>query len=108
LSRVSHLFPSVFFFEGGALRQHFSIQPGCPGIHFVDQASLELRDSPISASSVLGLKAWATAAWLFPSLCMAFTGLIGSWLKNGFLDPSHSFSKTDITKSDRLWLEQQK
>ena len=34
--------------------------PGCPGTHFVDQAGLELRDPPASASQVLGLKACAT------------------------------------------------
>jgi hypothetical protein len=34
--------------------------PGCPGTHFVDQASLELRNLPASASQVLGLKACAT------------------------------------------------
>jgi hypothetical protein len=34
--------------------------PGCPGTHFVDQAGLELRNSPASASQVLGLKACAT------------------------------------------------
>jgi hypothetical protein len=27
--------------------------PGCPGIHFVDQAGLELRNPPASASRVL-------------------------------------------------------
>jgi hypothetical protein len=31
--------------------------PGCPGTHFVDQAGLELRTPPASASQVLGLKA---------------------------------------------------
>ena len=36
--------------------------PGCPGILFVDQAGLELRDSPVSASQVLGLKVCATTA----------------------------------------------
>jgi hypothetical protein len=30
--------------------------PGCPGTHFVDQAGLELRNSPASASGVLGLE----------------------------------------------------
>jgi hypothetical protein len=30
--------------------------PGCPGTHFVDQAGLELRNLPASASQVLGLK----------------------------------------------------
>ena len=34
--------------------------PGYPGIHFVDQAGLGLRNSPASASQVLGLKSWAT------------------------------------------------
>jgi hypothetical protein len=34
--------------------------PGCPGTHFVDQAGLELRNPPASASRVLGLKACAT------------------------------------------------
>ena len=34
--------------------------PGCPGTHFVDQAGLELRNSPASASRVLELKACAT------------------------------------------------
>jgi hypothetical protein len=36
--------------------------PGCPGTHFVDQVGLELRNSPASASRVLGLKACATTA----------------------------------------------
>ena len=33
---------------------------GCPGTHFVDQAGLELRNLPVSASWVLGLKVCAT------------------------------------------------
>jgi hypothetical protein len=40
--------------------------PGCPGTHSVDQAGLELRDPPASASLVLGLKACATT----PSLVL--------------------------------------
>jgi hypothetical protein len=36
--------------------------PGCPGTHFVDQAGLKLRNPPVSASQVLGLKACATTA----------------------------------------------
>ncbi|EDL32946.1 mCG128136, partial [Mus musculus] len=32
--------------------------PGCPGTHSVDQAGLELRNPPASASRVLGLKAY--------------------------------------------------
>jgi hypothetical protein len=38
--------------------------PGCPGTHLVDQAGLELRNPPASASQVLGLKACATTARL--------------------------------------------
>jgi hypothetical protein len=34
--------------------------PGCPETHFVDQADLKLRNPPVSASQVLGLKACAT------------------------------------------------
>jgi hypothetical protein len=34
--------------------------PGCPGTHSVDQAGLELRNSPASASQVLELKVCAT------------------------------------------------
>jgi hypothetical protein len=37
--------------------------PGCPGTHSVDQAGLDLRNPPASASQVLGLKACATTAW---------------------------------------------
>jgi hypothetical protein len=33
--------------------------PDCPGTHSVDQAGLELRNSPASASQVLGLKVCA-------------------------------------------------
>jgi hypothetical protein len=40
----------------------FLCSPGCPGPHFVDQAGLELRNPPASASQVLGLKACATTA----------------------------------------------
>ena len=41
---------------------------GCPGTHFVDQAGLELRNLPSSASRVLGLKACATTSGLLFSL----------------------------------------
>ena len=33
---------------------------GCPGTHYVDKADLELRNSPASASQVLGLKMCAS------------------------------------------------
>jgi hypothetical protein len=34
--------------------------PGCPGTHSVDQAGLELRNSPDSATQVLGFKTCTT------------------------------------------------
>jgi hypothetical protein len=43
--------------------------PGCPGTHSVDQAGLELRNPPASASRVLGLKVCTTTtAWLSVTL----------------------------------------
>jgi hypothetical protein len=51
----------VFFWFG--FRDRVSLcSPGYPGTHFVDQADLELRNLPASASQVLGLKACATTA----------------------------------------------
>jgi hypothetical protein len=46
-------FSFLFFFQ-----DRVSLcSPGCPGTHSVDQAGLELRDPPASASRVLGSKA---------------------------------------------------
>jgi hypothetical protein len=47
---------------------------GCPGTHFVDQAGLELRDPPASASQVLELKACTTT----PGKGIIFTKLLGA------------------------------
>ena len=47
--------------------------PGCPGTHSVDQAGLELRHPPASASRVLGLKAWATTPGPLYFLRQTFT-----------------------------------
>jgi hypothetical protein len=49
------IFFSFFFL---VFRDRVSLcSSGCPGTHFVDQAGLELRNPPASASQVLGLKA---------------------------------------------------
>jgi hypothetical protein len=51
----------VFWFFFLVFQDRVSLySPGCPGTHFVDQAGLELRNSPASASRVLGLKACTT------------------------------------------------
>jgi hypothetical protein len=54
---------SCFFF----LDRVSLYSPGCPEIHFVDQAGLELRNLPASASQVLRLKACATLVLLTES-----------------------------------------
>jgi hypothetical protein len=46
------------------LRQGFSVYPWLSWNYFVDQAGLELRNPPASASQVLELKACATTAQL--------------------------------------------
>jgi hypothetical protein len=54
-------FFSFFFFFFLVFRVRVSLcSPDCPGTHFVDQAGLELRNPPASASRVLGLKACTT------------------------------------------------
>ena len=55
---IFFLFIFLFF---GFLGQGFSLS----GTHSVDQAGLELRNSPASVSQVLELKACTTTAWLF-------------------------------------------
>jgi hypothetical protein len=50
---------AFFFFSLGDRVSLYS--SGCPGTHFVDQAGLELRNPPASASQVLGIKACITS-----------------------------------------------
>jgi hypothetical protein len=65
---VRFLFCFVFVFFG-FFRDRVSLcSPGCPGTHFVDQAGLELKNPPASASQVLELKACGpTWDWSEPS-----------------------------------------
>jgi hypothetical protein len=63
LSLFCFLFFVLFCFV--FLRQVSLYSPGCAGTHFVNQAGLELRNPPASASRVPGLKACATTAQLF-------------------------------------------
>ena len=48
---------------------------GCPETHSVDQAGLELRNPPASASQVLGLKVYATT----PGLQLSFLFEVPLW-----------------------------
>jgi hypothetical protein len=59
----SFCFVLFCFFETVSL-----YSPGCPGTHFVDQADLELRNPPVCASRVLGLK----ACTIMPSFHLSF------------------------------------
>jgi hypothetical protein len=62
---VRFFFFFFFFLFCFVFRDRVSLcSPGCPGTHFVDQAGLELRNSPASASQVLGLKACTTTTRL--------------------------------------------
>jgi hypothetical protein len=64
-ARLISTVPSTSFFGGaggGWFRGKVSVcSLGCPGTHSVAQAGLKLRNSPVSASQVLGLKAYATS-----------------------------------------------
>jgi hypothetical protein len=76
------LWPKVFIFVGFfflVFRDRVSLySPGCPGTHSVDQAGLELRNPPASASRVLGLKACATT----PGFCgVLFVCLLACFLR---------------------------
>ena len=64
LKRLTQVF---FLFKTGFL----CCSPGCPRTHSVDQAGLELRNLPASASQVLGLKACATTGCFCVDLIQA-------------------------------------
>jgi hypothetical protein len=67
LRTVSYHLPYSFFF----FRDRVSLySPGYPGTHFVDQADLELRNPPASASQVLELKASATTPGSLAVFCL--------------------------------------
>jgi hypothetical protein len=53
----------VFVFGFLVFRDRVSLYSlGCPGTHSIDQAGLELRNLPVSAYQVLGLKTCTTTA----------------------------------------------
>ena len=66
------VFVFVFVFVFQARVSLYS--PGCPGLHFVDQAGLELRNLPASAFQVMGLNVCTTMPG--PFVCLIHTILI--------------------------------
>ena len=65
LPGLSNAWSFVLFYLFRFFRDRVSLcSPGCPGTHSVDQAGLELRNPPDSASQVLGLQACATTTRL--------------------------------------------
>jgi hypothetical protein len=70
LSTVFFLFVCLFVVFRGSVSLYSS---GCPGTHFVDQAGLEIRNLPASASQMLGLKACATTT-AGPAMCFKREG----------------------------------
>jgi hypothetical protein len=62
-----------------------SVSSLCPGTHSVDQAGLELRNPPASASQVLGLKACTTTARLCSLISFVLFFLFFVFFETGFL-----------------------
>jgi hypothetical protein len=75
--------------------------PGCPGTHFVDQAGLELRNPPASASRVLGLKACATTPGSGPSLKSTVRSVVKCILS---LDSSGPYSVPRKSRAHCVWV----
>jgi hypothetical protein len=70
------VFLSFFFSFCFVFRDRVSLcSPGCPGTHSVHQAGLELRNPPVSAYQVLGLKVCAITTQHLVSLFMVATVL---------------------------------
>jgi hypothetical protein len=59
--------------------------PGSPGTHSVDQAGLKLRNTPASASQVLGLKACASTARLRETFQFTIIDVAGRWVLEAML-----------------------
>jgi hypothetical protein len=73
--------------------------PGCPGTHSVDQAGLELRNPPASASRVLELKACATTPgqrFCFNLLLLVFFFSLFCWFSLGVLFIVHVFLRWEL------------
>jgi hypothetical protein len=92
----------LFLFLFFVFRDRVSLNsPGCPGTHSVDQAGLELRNPPASATRVLELKACATTPGFYlifetRSLILGCTNVL-DWLLGRLRDPAISASLGLVT-----------
>ncbi|GAB1301193.1 Predicted gene 8251 [Apodemus speciosus] len=84
------IYPHIF----SRKRQGSLCSPGCPGTHSVDQAGLELRNPPASASQVLGLKACATTA-----RTLSLVVLLSHWVQGTLVLRIETFSGRVTTTS---------
>jgi hypothetical protein len=83
----------IYFFIFLVFRDKVSLcSPGCFGTHFVDQAGLELRNLPASASRVLGLKACATT----PDSPCTFNDISHLCYTMAIWGPSNSFAQPPL------------
>jgi hypothetical protein len=73
------------------LETGFLCLPCCPGTHSIDQAGLELRNLPASASLVLGLKVCATTAWQYLFLNQSICQTFASVNMNGRIHDQNSY-----------------
>jgi hypothetical protein len=104
--RFHYMFFCLFVCLNGFWDKVSLYSPGCPGTHFVDQAGLELRNPPTSASWVLGLKA-----------CAATPGLLHVFYQNkkqpgyralkyqyhGILKPTRTRPRGSFTDRFKKW-----
>ena len=95
LTQCAHGHPeSRVLFLCSVFRDRVSLcSPGCPGTHSVDQAGLELRNPPASASQVLGLKVCATTAQHLFAFIHSFThSFFFLWTKCSLCSPGWSWN----------------
>jgi hypothetical protein len=71
---------------------------GCPGTHSVDQAGLELRNPPVSASRVLGLKACTTTPG--PAFSFLDAQRCSTWRTEALLAPEPLGSGLTVFRPD--------
>lgn len=82
-----------FFFKRGFL----CVVPGCSGIGSVDQSGLKLRDQPVSATHVLGLKTCTTIPGLILTILFQAQRTTAELLK------VHNYIESELSQSKLLY-----